>query len=202
MVEVFKLSTKETRPTRRFFCAQNLSCCSIVTLVPSCFKQIKSRIDLRAASHGARGKVIKLLLVFAESTANESKFWISRRQKSTCKISSHHASPATLVTEILIHSRLSGDRGKMRLERFLGCCSVDSYGLEEASAVLCSHALHGSADCRGERCGGAFGLASQRGFHFRPHVLDGVEIRGIGWQVEKLGPGRLNRIGNSLRFVT
>jgi hypothetical protein len=58
MVEVFKFRIKETRPTWRFFCAKNLTRYSIVTPVAACFKQIKSRIDLRAATHGARGKVL------------------------------------------------------------------------------------------------------------------------------------------------
>ncbi len=56
MVEVLNLCTKETRPTWRFFCAQNPTRYSIVTPVAACFKQIKSRVELRAAKHGARGK--------------------------------------------------------------------------------------------------------------------------------------------------
>lgn len=63
MVEVLNLSTKETRPTWRFFCAQILTPYSIVTPLAACFKQIKSRVDLRAARHGARGKVLKRLLL-------------------------------------------------------------------------------------------------------------------------------------------
>jgi hypothetical protein len=48
---------------------------------------------------------------------------------------------------------------------------------------------------------GAWTQASEPLFDFAPHVFNGVEIRGIGWQIEESGSDRLNGFTHAHNLV-
>ena len=68
-----------------------------------------------------------------------------------------------------------------------------SAGLEPASGILGCDRFQGIGNGGQQSIEGASLGRSQELFDLRPHLLDRIEVRAIGWKEPYVGPGRLDR---------